>query len=90
VAGVVDTLKAAGKLDNTLIIYTSDNGYAVGDHRQFGKNAESRRSESLSWCADLAFLTMKRGASSSTISTLPPRSSRSQAYRQASLPTAAR
>ena len=38
-AGVVDTLKAAGKLDNTLIIYTSDNGYAFGDHRQFGKNA---------------------------------------------------
>ena len=30
---VVNTLKAKGALDNTLIIYTSDNGYFHGEHR---------------------------------------------------------
>ncbi len=39
VGDVVDALKTAGKLDNTVIIYTSDNGYVYGDHRLFGKNS---------------------------------------------------
>ena len=30
---VVDALQANGELDNTLIIYTSDNGYFHGEHR---------------------------------------------------------
>ena len=30
---VVDALRANGELDNTLIIYTSDNGYFHGEHR---------------------------------------------------------
>ncbi len=30
---VVDTLKANGALDDTLIVYTSDNGYFHGEHR---------------------------------------------------------
>ena len=30
---VVDALTASGELDNTLIIYTSDNGYFHGEHR---------------------------------------------------------
>ncbi len=30
---VVDTLEAKGDLDNTLLIYTSDNGYFHGEHR---------------------------------------------------------
>ena len=36
---VEDALNTAGKLDNTVIVYTSDNGYVYGDHRLFGKNS---------------------------------------------------
>ena len=39
VGSVEDALNTAGKLDNTVIVYTSDNGYAYGDHRLFGKNS---------------------------------------------------
>jgi len=39
VAAVVDALKTAGKLDNTVIVYTSDNGFLFGDHRLVGKSA---------------------------------------------------
>src|SRR5262245_9250990 len=37
VGAVVDELQATGKLDNTVIIYTSDNGYEYGEHRLAGK-----------------------------------------------------
>jgi N-acetylglucosamine-6-sulfatase len=37
VGAVVDELRAAGKLDNSVIVYTSDNGFEFGDHRLFGK-----------------------------------------------------
>src|SRR5581483_2552461 len=33
VAAVVARLKAAGELDNTLIVFTSDNGFMYGEHR---------------------------------------------------------
>ena len=39
VEAVVDALKQAGKLDNTLIVYTSDNGFLYGQHRLIGKSA---------------------------------------------------
>ena len=39
VAAVVGTLKDTGKLDNTVVIYTSDNGFLFGDHRLIGKTA---------------------------------------------------
>ncbi len=39
VEAVVDALKAAGKLDDTLIVYTSDNGFLYGQHRVIGKSA---------------------------------------------------
>jgi arylsulfatase A-like enzyme len=39
VAAVVEALKQAGKLDDTLIVYTSDNGFLYGQHRLVGKSA---------------------------------------------------
>jgi arylsulfatase A-like enzyme len=40
VGDVVDTLESTGQLDNTYIFFTSDNGYHLGNHRQFlGKTA---------------------------------------------------
>ncbi len=33
VAGLIATLKTSGKLDNTYIFFTSDNGYHMGQHR---------------------------------------------------------
>ena len=33
VAGIVDTLEANGELDNTYLVFTSDNGYNLGSHR---------------------------------------------------------
>lgn len=38
VSSLVRTLDQVGELDNTWIIFTSDNGYALGEHRYFGKN----------------------------------------------------
>jgi N-acetylglucosamine-6-sulfatase len=37
VAGTVATLRAHGVLDETVIIFTSDNGWMFGEHRQTGK-----------------------------------------------------
>jgi arylsulfatase A-like enzyme len=39
VAAVVAALRDTGKLDNTVVIYTSDNGFLFGDHRLVGKTA---------------------------------------------------
>ena len=39
VASVVDALKETGTLDDTVIIYTSDNGFLYGEHRLIGKSA---------------------------------------------------
>jgi N-acetylglucosamine-6-sulfatase len=37
VGRVVETLDQAGELEDTLLIYTSDNGFLLGEHRQLGK-----------------------------------------------------
>lgn len=38
-AKIFDTLKKNGQLDNTVIIYISDNGLLYGEHRIFSKNS---------------------------------------------------
>lgn len=38
VRGIVATLRRTGELANTLILYTSDNGLLLGEHRLRGKN----------------------------------------------------
>lgn len=38
IAGIVAALEAAGTLEETVIMFTSDNGYLFGEHRLVGKN----------------------------------------------------
>ncbi|WP_107772033.1 sulfatase family protein [Nocardioides sediminis] len=38
VAGIVTELRRAGELDDTVLMFTSDNGYLFGEHRLVGKN----------------------------------------------------
>jgi arylsulfatase A-like enzyme len=38
VGRMIDSLRESGRLDNTLIVFLSDNGYAWGEHRLQGKN----------------------------------------------------
>lgn len=40
VHAVIDALTAKGVLDNTVVMYLSDNGYAYGEHRWWGKPCE--------------------------------------------------
>jgi arylsulfatase A-like enzyme len=39
VGKLVSTLRETGELDSTVILFTSDNGYQLGEHRYAGKNA---------------------------------------------------
>ncbi len=38
VASLVETLRSVGELNNTVIVFASDNGYSMGEHRFIGKN----------------------------------------------------
>jgi N-acetylglucosamine-6-sulfatase len=63
----VDDLVAAvtGKLDNTVVIYTSDNGFLFDDHRLVGKTAAYEgRSRYRSSCAVLASPSIRPAISS--------------------------
>jgi len=37
IARILDALKASGQMDNTLIVFSSDHGLAIGSHGLFGK-----------------------------------------------------
>lgn len=38
VGSLVETLTETGELDNTYVVFASDNGYSLGEHRMVGKN----------------------------------------------------
>lgn len=38
VESLVETLRSVGELNNTVIVFSSDNGYSLGEHRFVGKN----------------------------------------------------
>lgn len=38
VASLIDTVRASGELNKTVIIFTSDNGFLIGEHRRIGKD----------------------------------------------------
>ncbi|HET9944221.1 MAG TPA: sulfatase, partial [Actinomycetes bacterium] len=42
VAGVLRSLRRSGRLDNTLVVYMSDNGLLIGDHHTIGKDMPYR------------------------------------------------
>jgi N-acetylglucosamine-6-sulfatase len=42
VSTLIQTLREVGRLANTLIVYTSDNGFLWGEHRQWGKSVPYR------------------------------------------------
>lgn len=41
---LISTLRRAGELDDTVFVFTSDNGYLLGEHRQIGKEKVYRES----------------------------------------------
>ena len=54
-ADIVDKLRALGKLDNTLIVFASDNGYLWGEHGLWGKNKSYEES------AEVPFIVVDAG-----------------------------
>lgn len=38
IRGIFAALEANGQLDNTIVIYSTDNGFSLGEHRHFGKS----------------------------------------------------
>ncbi|WP_167288988.1 sulfatase family protein [Nocardioides seonyuensis] len=44
VGSLIDTLAATGELEDTYIVFSSDNGYSLGEHRYVGKDKLTRSS----------------------------------------------
>ncbi len=49
VGNIVNALREAGRLDNTLIVFTSDNGFMLGEHRWTGKATPYEESIRVPW-----------------------------------------
>jgi N-acetylglucosamine-6-sulfatase len=49
VGEIVKTLKEQGQLDNTMILFTSDNGYFMGEHKRGDKRAAYEESIRIPW-----------------------------------------
>ncbi|HTL30289.1 MAG TPA: sulfatase [Tepidisphaeraceae bacterium] len=49
VGEIVQTLKDQGQLDNTMILYTSDNGYFMGEHKRGDKRLAYEESIRIPW-----------------------------------------
>ena len=39
---ILDALDDSGKADQTIVVFTSDHGFHIGEHAQWGKNFEFR------------------------------------------------
>jgi len=65
VDGVIDALREAGRLRNTMIVFTSDNAVGWGEHRLTGKNtsyeADSHVPLVVRWDGELRAGTVERG-----------------------------
>lgn len=66
VAEIVETLRQSGELDDTYVIFTSDNGYLLGEHGLLGKNVLYR--EALDIPLVVAGPGVKRGRSAVPVS----------------------
>jgi len=49
VGSIIDALKSTGRLSNTLLVFTSDNGYLLGEHRRTGKVVPYEESIRVPW-----------------------------------------
>lgn len=65
VGTLVDTLRSVGELDDTVIVFTSDNGYSLGEHRLVGKNVLTQEA------LDVPLIMRGPGIAPGAVSTLP-------------------
>ncbi len=71
VGSIIRTLKEIGQYDNTIIVYTSDHGDLLGDHRMMGKALFYESSIRIPMTRRMAVGVMTRTIRSRTILTKP-------------------
>ena len=86
VASIVDSLRATGQLERTVLIFTADHGVLAGEHRiKRGKNA-SLRGGDLDAAADPGPRRRSPGSRSTPRSSMPTWRRRSSRWRRATVP----